>query len=134
MLDREEDETLVFTITAEDHGDPRLITRVTMTITLLDENDNPPTFVPPFGYAVLVPEDEVVGSILLTAVSLSRVPYSFPSPLPPSLPPSPPQVANDPDLLGGGEVSFRRATASPLSKLSCFSVNRSAISDPCMTY
>ena len=78
VLDREEDETLVFTITAEDHGTPTLITRVTMTITLLDENDNPPTFVPPFGYAVLVPEDEAVGTVLLTAVSASHDPCPLP--------------------------------------------------------
>ena len=40
-----------------------------MTITLLDENDNPPTFVPQFGYAVSVAENQGVGSVLHTAVS-----------------------------------------------------------------
>ena len=30
----------------------------------------------------------------------------------------------DPDLLGGGDLSFRTITSSPLNKLSCFSINR----------
>lgn len=121
VLNREEDGTLVLIITAEDHGNPERTGSVTMTITLLDENDNPPTFVPQFGYSVLVPEDQEVGSVLLTVVSSAlccvlRCSCSTPSP---------PQAATDPDLLGGGLVSFRRATSSPLSKLSCFAVNRS---------
>lgn len=99
VLDREEDDTLILVITAEDHGSPENTGSVTMTITLLDENDNPPTFVPPFGYAVVAPEDEPVGSVLLVP------------------------AATDPDLFGGGQISFRKATSSPLSKLSCFSVN-----------
>ena len=43
-----------------------------MTITLLDENDNRPTFIPQFGYAVVVQEDKAVGSILMTAVSYTQ--------------------------------------------------------------
>ena len=69
-MDREVDHSLELVITAEDHGTTPLITRVTMTITLLDENDNIPTFVPQFGYAVIAPEDTAVGSVLITAVSL----------------------------------------------------------------
>lgn len=69
VLDREDDDTLILVITAEDHGSPENTGSVTMTITLLDENDNPPTFVPPFGYAVVAPEDEPVGSVLLVPVS-----------------------------------------------------------------
>lgn len=60
---------LILIITAEDHGNPEMTGRVTMTITLLDENDNPPTFIPPFGYAVVASEDEPIGSVLLTPVS-----------------------------------------------------------------
>ena len=60
---------LILIITAEDHGSPENTGSVTMTITLLDENDNPPTFVPPFGYAVVTPEDQPVGSVLLVPVS-----------------------------------------------------------------
>lgn len=69
VLDREEDDTLILVITAEDHGSPENTGSVTMTITLLDENDNPPTFVPPFGYAVVAREDEPIGSVLLVPVS-----------------------------------------------------------------
>ena len=71
VLDREEDDTLELVITAEDHGSPERTTRVTMTISLLDENDNTPVFIPQFGYAVIVPEDTTVSSLLTTAVSLS---------------------------------------------------------------
>lgn len=60
---------LILIITAEDHGSPENTGSVTMTITLLDENDNPPSFVPPFGYAVVTPEDQSVGSVLLVPVS-----------------------------------------------------------------
>lgn len=118
VLDREEDDTLILVITAEDHGSPENTGSVTMTITLLDENDNPPTFVPPFGYAVVAPEDEPVGSVLLVPVSVC------PSPLYICHLHTLLQAATDPDLFGGGQISFRKATSSPLSKLSCFSVNR----------
>ena len=70
MLDREVDQTLEFIITAEDHGSPEMTTSVTMTIILLDENDNTPLFIPQFGYAVIVPEDAAIGTPLITAVSL----------------------------------------------------------------
>ena len=48
------------------------------------------------------------------------------------------QAATDPDLFGGGQISFRKATSSPLNKLSCFSVNRCShypmhiVTDVCM--
>ena len=64
VLDREADGTLELVITAEDHGMPEMTGSVTMTITLLDENDNAPTFIPQFGYAVEVAENTPVGSVL----------------------------------------------------------------------
>lgn len=123
---------LILIITAEDHGSPENTGSVTMTITLLDENDNPPTFVPPFGYAVVTPEDEPVGSVLLVPVS-GYVHHHYICHLHTLL-----QAATDPDLFGGGQISFRKATSSPLSKLSCFSVNRCShypmhiVTDVCM--
>ena len=77
VLDRETDDTLELVITAEDHGAPEMTTTVTMTITLQDENDNSPLFVPQFGYAVVISEDSTVGTLLTTAVSYSL--SSFPS-------------------------------------------------------
>lgn len=69
VLDRETDQVLELIITAEDHATTRRTTLVTMTITLEDENDNIPVFTPQFGYAVVVPEDTKVGTVLTTAVS-----------------------------------------------------------------
>ena len=68
VLDREADQTLELIITAEDAGDRA--SSITMTITLEDENDNIPFFIPKFGYALSVPEDTEVGTVLTVAVSL----------------------------------------------------------------
>ncbi|KAL2097431.1 hypothetical protein ACEWY4_006638 [Coilia grayii] len=46
-FDREDVSRLVFTIQAQDAGNPRLSSNVTMVLTLLDENDNPPFIVSP---------------------------------------------------------------------------------------
>ncbi|XP_041963849.1 protocadherin-18a isoform X2 [Alosa sapidissima] len=46
-FDREDVSRVVFTIQAQDAGSPRLSSNVTMVLTLLDENDNPPFIVSP---------------------------------------------------------------------------------------
>ena len=75
VLDREVDDILTLVITAEDHGVPENTGSVTMTISLLDENDNAPTFVPQFGYAVRVEENGRTGTLLLTVVTLHTNSY-----------------------------------------------------------
>ena len=69
VLDREVDQTLELIITAEDRATSPRISRITMTITLEDENDNIPFFIPRFGYSLTVPEDTAVGTVLTIAVS-----------------------------------------------------------------
>ena len=65
MLNHENIAEYDLSLTAFDGGFPFLQTTVPLAILVLDENDNPPEFDPPF-YSVEFPEDLMVGSEIVT--------------------------------------------------------------------
>ncbi|XP_075451052.1 cadherin-23-like [Ascaphus truei] len=68
-LDREEKALYNFTVIARDQGQPPLFSEVTFTIIVDDMNDNAPTF-PLSKYEVTVPENETIGTVLLTVSAI----------------------------------------------------------------
>ncbi|MEE6474652.1 hypothetical protein FKM82_010452 [Ascaphus truei] len=68
-LDREEKALYNFIVIARDQGQPPLFSEVTFTIVVDDMNDNAPTF-PLSKYEVTVPENETIGTVLLTVSAI----------------------------------------------------------------
>ncbi|XP_012545103.1 cadherin-87A [Bombyx mori] len=69
-LDREVDDTLKFLVSieaADPQGQQKLIQKQPVTVIVLDENDNPPTF-KNNPYEVDVPEDEAIGTTILNNI------------------------------------------------------------------
>ncbi|NXE10306.1 CELR3 protein, partial [Lophotis ruficrista] len=64
-LDREKQGSYNLTVIASDQGQPVLSTALNLTVVIDDVNDNPPIF-SASSYEVSVPEDEVLGRVLLT--------------------------------------------------------------------
>lgn len=67
-LDREEASSYSLVITAEDHGTPSLSSTVTVTVTVLDENDNTPKFSLPF-YQASVLENTAIKTNVLRVIA-----------------------------------------------------------------
>lgn len=70
-LDREAKEFYTFGVEARDHGAPSMSSSAGITITVLDVNDNVPTFTEEV-YSQKVNEDAVVGTSVLTVTAIDR--------------------------------------------------------------
>ncbi|MXQ95305.1 hypothetical protein E5288_WYG005122 [Bos mutus] len=70
-LDREEVEHYSFGVEAVDHGSPPMSSSASVSITVLDVNDNDPVFTQPV-YELRLNEDAAVGSSVLTLRALDR--------------------------------------------------------------
>uniref|UniRef100_A0A8D1ULL9 Cadherin EGF LAG seven-pass G-type receptor 1 n=1 Tax=Sus scrofa TaxID=9823 RepID=A0A8D1ULL9_PIG len=70
-LDREEVEHYSFGVEAVDHGSPPMSSSASVSITVLDVNDNDPVFTQP-AYELRLNEDAAVGSSVLTLRALDR--------------------------------------------------------------
>nr|DBA31283.1 TPA: hypothetical protein GDO54_007159 [Pyxicephalus adspersus] len=70
-LDRETVEFYTFGVEARDNGDPVMTSSASVTITLLDVNDNNPTFTEKV-YQLRLNEDAAVGSSVLTMTAVDR--------------------------------------------------------------
>ncbi|XP_031529421.2 cadherin EGF LAG seven-pass G-type receptor 1 [Vicugna pacos] len=70
-LDREEVEQYSFGVEAVDHGSPPMSSSASVSITVLDVNDNDPMFTQPV-YELRLNEDAAVGSSVLTLRALDR--------------------------------------------------------------
>ena len=81
FLDREADAAYQLVIEATDGGRPALSGRITVNVTILDLNDNPPTFSQQ-RYTASVPENATVGTGVVTV------------------------AASDPDLGNNGQVTY----------------------------
>ncbi|XP_077987373.1 protocadherin Fat 4-like [Glandiceps talaboti] len=66
--DREANETIVFHVTAFDHGIPALNGTALVTITNLDVNDNRPVFNPTY-YVTRIPKDYDKSDVLITVIA-----------------------------------------------------------------
>ncbi|XP_029019747.1 cadherin EGF LAG seven-pass G-type receptor 1 isoform X4 [Betta splendens] len=70
-LDRETTEFYTFGVEARDHGAPAMSSSASVSITVLDVNDNVPTFTEKT-YALKINEDAVVGTSVLTVTAVDR--------------------------------------------------------------
>ncbi|XP_049616876.1 cadherin EGF LAG seven-pass G-type receptor 1 isoform X5 [Syngnathus scovelli] len=70
-LDRETTEFYSFGVEARDHGVPVMSSSASVTITVLDVNDNVPTFTEKV-YSLKINEDAIVGTSVLTVTALDR--------------------------------------------------------------
>ncbi|XP_026001885.1 cadherin EGF LAG seven-pass G-type receptor 1 isoform X6 [Astatotilapia calliptera] len=70
-LDREEIEFYTFGVEARDHGTPVRSSSASVSVTVLDVNDNTPTFSEKT-YSLKINEDAVVGSSVLTVTAVDR--------------------------------------------------------------
>uniref|UniRef100_A0A3Q3FZG8 Cadherin EGF LAG seven-pass G-type receptor 1 n=1 Tax=Labrus bergylta TaxID=56723 RepID=A0A3Q3FZG8_9LABR len=70
-LDRETTEFYTFGVEARDHGVPVMSSSASVSITVLDVNDNVPTFTEKT-YALKINEDAVVGSSVLAVTAVDR--------------------------------------------------------------
>ncbi|XP_063302853.1 cadherin EGF LAG seven-pass G-type receptor 1 isoform X3 [Pelobates fuscus] len=70
-LDREAVEFYTFGVEARDHGDPVMTSSASVTITILDVNDNNPTFTEKV-YQLRLNEDAAVGSSVLTMTAVDK--------------------------------------------------------------
>uniref|UniRef100_A0A5F8HC53 Cadherin EGF LAG seven-pass G-type receptor 2 n=1 Tax=Monodelphis domestica TaxID=13616 RepID=A0A5F8HC53_MONDO len=74
-LDREEVDFYSFGVEARDHGTPPLTASASVSVTILDVNDNNPTFTQP-EYAVRLNEDAAVGTSVVTVSAVDRDAHS----------------------------------------------------------
>nr|KAF6277507.1 cadherin EGF LAG seven-pass G-type receptor 1 [Pipistrellus kuhlii] len=74
-LDREAVERYSFAVEAVDHGSPPMSASASVSITVLDVNDNDPAFTQP-AYELRLNEDAAVGSSVLTLRALDRDAHS----------------------------------------------------------
>lgn len=70
-LDRETTEFYTFGVEARDHGVPVMSSSASVSITVLDVNDNVPTFTEKV-YSLKINEDAVVGTSVLTVTAVDR--------------------------------------------------------------
>ncbi|XP_053719186.1 cadherin EGF LAG seven-pass G-type receptor 1 isoform X1 [Synchiropus splendidus] len=70
-LDRETTEFYTFGVVARDHGVPVMSSSASVSITVLDVNDNVPTFTEQM-YSLKINEDAVVGTSVLTVTAVDR--------------------------------------------------------------
>lgn len=70
-LDRETTDYYTFGVEARDHGIPVMSSSASVSITVLDVNDNVPTFTEKI-YSLKINEDAVVGSSVLTVTAIDR--------------------------------------------------------------
>ncbi|KAK7902003.1 hypothetical protein WMY93_018772 [Mugilogobius chulae] len=70
-LDRETTEFYTFGVEARDHGMPSMSSSASISITVLDVNDNVPTFTEEV-YSQKINEDAVVGTSVLTVTAIDR--------------------------------------------------------------
>uniref|UniRef100_A0A673CBC2 Cadherin EGF LAG seven-pass G-type receptor 1a n=1 Tax=Sphaeramia orbicularis TaxID=375764 RepID=A0A673CBC2_9TELE len=70
-LDRETTEFYTFGVEARDHGVPAMSSSASVTITVLDVNDNVPTFTEKV-YSLKINEDAMVGTSVLTVTAVDR--------------------------------------------------------------
>uniref|UniRef100_A0A3B3ZJN6 Uncharacterized protein n=1 Tax=Periophthalmus magnuspinnatus TaxID=409849 RepID=A0A3B3ZJN6_9GOBI len=70
-LDRETTEFYTFGVEARDHGVPSMSSSASISITVLDVNDNVPTFTEEV-YSQKINEDAVVGTSVLTVTAIDR--------------------------------------------------------------
>ncbi|XP_075907847.1 cadherin EGF LAG seven-pass G-type receptor 1 isoform X3 [Nelusetta ayraudi] len=70
-LDRETTDYYTFGVEARDHGIPVMSSSASVSITVLDVNDNVPTFTEKI-YSLKINEDAVVGSSVLTVTAVDR--------------------------------------------------------------
>lgn len=102
-LDREVTQTLVLTISVSDMHNPPRITTTTVSITVLDINDNPPTFSQISGYAFAVDETQSCGSSSCQQIGVI--------------------VASDPDLGLSGSVAYHVTSVHPPSANGTFGLD-----------
>uniref|UniRef100_A0A2K5KZU2 Cadherin EGF LAG seven-pass G-type receptor 2 n=1 Tax=Cercocebus atys TaxID=9531 RepID=A0A2K5KZU2_CERAT len=74
-LDREEVDFCSFGVEARDHGTPALTASASVSVTVLDVNDNNPTFTQP-EYTVRLNEDAAVGTSVVTVSAVDRDAHS----------------------------------------------------------
>ncbi|XP_030680780.1 cadherin EGF LAG seven-pass G-type receptor 2 isoform X2 [Nomascus leucogenys] len=74
-LDREEVDFYSFGVEARDHGTPALTASASVSVTVLDVNDNNPTFTQP-EYTVRLNEDAAVGTSVVTVSAVDRDAHS----------------------------------------------------------
>ncbi|XP_055474077.1 cadherin EGF LAG seven-pass G-type receptor 2 isoform X2 [Psammomys obesus] len=74
-LDREEVDFYSFGVEARDHGTPALTASASVSVTILDVNDNNPAFTQP-EYTVRLNEDAAVGTSVLTVSAVDRDAHS----------------------------------------------------------
>ncbi|MBZ3888634.1 Cadherin EGF LAG seven-pass G-type receptor 2 [Sciurus carolinensis] len=74
-LDREEVDFYSFGVEARDHGIPALTASASVSVTILDVNDNNPTFTQP-EYTVRLNEDAAVGTSVVTVSAVDRDAHS----------------------------------------------------------
>lgn len=74
-LDREEVDFYSFGVEARDHGIPALTASASVSVTVLDVNDNNPTFTQP-EYTVRLNEDAAVGTSVVTVSAVDRDAHS----------------------------------------------------------
>lgn len=74
-LDREEVDFYSFGVEARDHGVPALTASASVSVTILDVNDNNPAFTQP-EYAVRLNEDAAVGTSVVTVSAVDRDAHS----------------------------------------------------------
>ena len=82
ILDREQESSYDLEFICKDHGDPVLTSTALISVTVLDENDNPPTFSKQT-YSAIMPENNEIGA---SVIQLN---------------------ATDPDLDKNGEIEYR---------------------------
>ncbi|XP_030620817.1 cadherin EGF LAG seven-pass G-type receptor 1 [Chanos chanos] len=70
-LDRETTEFYTFGVEARDHGVPVMSSSASVSVTVLDVNDNVPTFTQKL-YSLKINEDAVVGTSVLTVMAVDR--------------------------------------------------------------
>ncbi|KAG9483442.1 hypothetical protein GDO78_009389 [Eleutherodactylus coqui] len=71
LLDRETEERYMFGVEAKDHGNPPLSASASVTITILDVNDNRPEFTQR-DYFIRLNEDASVGTSVLSVTAIDR--------------------------------------------------------------
>ncbi|CAG5135838.1 unnamed protein product, partial [Candidula unifasciata] len=71
MLDRETHERVEFQVIAKDNGVPPLVSTATVSVLVLDANDNQPVF-SPYNITFKTSEDAIVGSVVTTFIAADK--------------------------------------------------------------
>lgn len=73
-LDREQTSNYTLQVTAKDRGEPPRSSSITVTVTVLDENDNSPVF-DPKQYSATVAENASIGASVLQVSEIDAINY-----------------------------------------------------------